>query len=275
MGAYKNAHEDYRIYSKMFDTIFDIAKVKEIREIELNYKYEREKLVDSLHFEEEKKILAVLAENEKVKRKLNSIIYLGILLLVSVFGFYSIRYFKKRWKASNAEQIELNKKLQLTKSESKKRLDVLNSDIEGLTLEIDTRKEEITALMTESLQHIKTKEKLVGDLKKLASNDDEISVQNIITDLKSEAIEDSRLLMIKNHLEELNYEFFKKIKIKHPNLTKVDLEICSYLKLDLGRKEIAQLRFTSIEAVRKSRHRLRKKMNLSLDDDLEDYIKSI
>ena len=107
----------------------------------------------------------------------------------------------------------------------------MNNEIEGLGAEIHNKKQEITELMTESLKHLKSKEKLVDNLQKLASEEETISLQSIINDLKSEAIEDSRVLLIKNHLEELNFEFFKTIKAKHPNLTKTDLEICSYIRL--------------------------------------------
>jgi tetratricopeptide (TPR) repeat protein len=268
---YYNALEDYRRYSKLFDSIFNLNKAKEIREIELSYTFEKEKALDSLQFAQEKHILVLQNDKESFRKKL----YLSLIILASLIGFLSVNYFKKRWKMSKALGKELSEELSITKTESKQRLTVLNTEITTLNTEISSRKEEITELVTESLQHLKTKEKLVDNLKRVASKEDHISLKSIIADLNSDAIEDSRLSLIKTHLEELNFEFFKKIKEKHPNLTKTDIEICSYLRLSLGRKEIAALRFTSPEAVKKSRNRLRKKMNLSLDDDLEVYIKSI
>jgi len=169
-------------------------------------------------------------------------------------------------------QIIINKKIQRQKEEELVRL---SSNIEELTDAMHKKQEEISELHTKSFQQLKSKEKLVEHLQKVASNDESISVKNIIAELKSELLEDSQLTLIKNDIETLNQEFFQRIKELHPSLTKTDLEICSYLRISLSRREIARLRFTSVDAVKKSRNRLRKKMNLSPKIDLEDYIKSI
>ncbi|WP_299212167.1 7TM diverse intracellular signaling domain-containing protein [uncultured Aquimarina sp.] len=169
-------------------------------------------------------------------------------------------------------QIILNNRIQL---QTEKQLVKLSTDIEELSDRITEKEEEVSELRSETFQQLKSKEKLVENLKKVASNDESISIQNLIAGLKSELLEDSQLTLIKNDIETLNYEFAQRIKKIHPNLTKTDLEICIYLRMSLGRKEIARLRFTSIEAVKKSRSRLRKKMNLSKDINLEEYIKSI
>lgn len=169
-------------------------------------------------------------------------------------------------------QIVINKKIQKQKEDE---LIKLSSDILELSTAIHKKDEELLELRSKSYRELKSKELLVENLKKVASNDDSISIKNLIMDLKSELIEESQLHLIKNDIEALNQEFFERIKELHPNLTKTDLEICSYLRISLGRKEIARLRFTSVDAVKKSRNRLRKKMNLSETDNLEHYLKAI
>ena len=169
-------------------------------------------------------------------------------------------------------QIILNNRMQI---QTERQLTRLSSDIETMTDRISKKEEEISELRSETFQQLKSKEKLVENLKKVASNDASISIQNLIADLKSELLEDSQLMLIKNDIETLNHEFTGKLKEVHPNLTKTDLEICTYLRMSLGRKEIARLRFTSLDAVKKSRNRLRKKMGLTEDINLEEYLKAI
>lgn len=169
-------------------------------------------------------------------------------------------------------QIILNNKIQRKTEKEMLRLSV---DIAKMADRIDKKEKEITELRSETFQQLKSKEKLVENLKKVASNDTSVSIQNVIASLKSELLEDTQLTRIKNDIETLNHEFAQRIKTLHPNLTKTDIEICSYLRLSLDRKEIAKLRFTSIDAVKKSRYRLRKKINLSPEDDLDAYIKEI
>ncbi|MDY8138018.1 tetratricopeptide repeat protein [Aquimarina sp. 2201CG5-10] len=275
MKQYEPALTYYRKYSKANDSVFSVAKAKEIREIELRHEFSQQKLKDSIQFTEERKVILAQAETQSVKKKLYLVLFVITLILSLIIGYYGIRYFKIRWKKARLAKEELDQLLTLSTQKNEERMRQVQSEIEVLEKEITHKREEVTKLMAESLQHIQSKERLVDDLKKIASNEEEISIQSIIADLKSEVLEDSRLTRIKNDLEEINYDFFKRLSAKHPNLTKTDLEICSYLKLSLGRREIARLRFTSLEAVKKSRSRLRKRMNLQEEENLVDYIKSI
>lgn len=167
----------------------------------------------------------------------------------------------------------LNHKFQ---SEKEKLLNQLYSNINTLKSDIDYKIEEIETLKKDTFQQIKAKERMVDNLKKVAAAADEkISIQSLIADLKSELLEDSQLINIKNDIEGVNKDFVQRMKKVHPNLTNTDLEICMYIRMSLERKEIARLRYTTVEAVKKARYRLRKKMSLSSDTDLENYIKSI
>ena len=67
-------------------------------------------------------------------------------------------------------------------------------------------------------------------------------------------------------------KFMKKLKKAHPQLTPNDIRLCAYLRLNLSSKEIAPLFNISPRSVEIKRYRLRKKMNLSHDDNLTDYI---
>ena len=171
-----------------------------------------------------------------------------------------------------AFQIILNNRIQ---KQTERKLVKLAFDIEHMSKNIQQKQQEIVELRSETFQQLKSKEKLVENLKKVASKDESISIQNLIVNLKSELLEDSQLNRIKNDIETLNHEFAERLKLAHPNLTKTDIEICSYIRLSLSRKEIAKLRFTTVEAVKKSRSRLRKKMNLSTGENLDEHIKSI
>ena len=65
------------------------------------------------------------------------------------------------------------------------------------------------------------------------------------------------------------------IKSLHPNLSKTDTEICSLIRIGLSRKEVANLRNTSLDAVKTARFRLKKKLNLSAEEALDDYINTL
>ncbi|MBQ4820682.1 tetratricopeptide repeat protein [Aquimarina sp. MMG016] len=251
---FEKALRDYRRFFKVYDTVFNLQKAKEIRELELRNQFRQEKLTDSLAFAKQKALIAKELEKEKATTIRNFII-IGILLILGVSLYMYNR-----------------KRLQLEKIQREH----LEEELEETEKKVETREEEISTLITESIQQIQTKKRLVEDLKKISDKENsDITLKSVIAELKADDLEDSKLLMIRSNLEALNFEFYKQVKSIHPNLTPTDLEICSYVKLDLSGKEIAKLRNTSIDAVKKARHRLKKKLELSENEDLDTYILSL
>ncbi len=69
-----------------------------------------------------------------------------------------------------------------------------------------------------------------------------------------------------------NQEFHKSLKQKYPKLTFDDLRLCSYLKQRFLNIEIAEFLETSPEAVYTRKSRLRQKLNLQPDQDINDFL---
>lgn len=72
--------------------------------------------------------------------------------------------------------------------------------------------------------------------------------------------------------DQAHENFFKRLKQSFPDLTQSDLKLCAYLKLNLSSKEIAPLLNISIRGVEIRRYRLRKRLALTSDDNLVEYI---
>ena len=73
-------------------------------------------------------------------------------------------------------------------------------------------------------------------------------------------------------MDELHQDFFKKLKDKFPGLSNNDLRLCAYLKIGLNSKEIADILNIQPSSAYISRSRLRKKLNLGVDEDLHDFL---
>lgn len=71
--------------------------------------------------------------------------------------------------------------------------------------------------------------------------------------------------------DEINDDFLKKIKSRHPQLTPTDLKLCAYLQLNMSSKEIAQLMNISLRGVEISRYRLRKKLQLPTEMSFQEF----
>lgn len=77
------------------------------------------------------------------------------------------------------------------------------------------------------------------------------------------------------HFDDLNDGFLNKLKKQYPQLTNSDLKVCTYIKLNLTTKEIAQLLNITVRGVEVSRYRIRKKMGLQTEQSLATFFNQI
>ena len=78
-----------------------------------------------------------------------------------------------------------------------------------------------------------------------------------------------------NHFQEINSKFIKSLKEKHNDLTLNDIRYISYIYMNLSTKEIASIFNITIEACRKRKERISKKLNLENSNDLYAYLSSL
>ena len=83
-------------------------------------------------------------------------------------------------------------------------------------------------------------------------------------------VEDDKNLFESN-FNDVHDSFLKKLKNEFPDLTAADLKLTAYLKMNLSSKEIAPLFNISIRGLENKRYRLRKKLNLTNDANLNDF----
>jgi DNA-binding CsgD family transcriptional regulator len=67
-------------------------------------------------------------------------------------------------------------------------------------------------------------------------------------------------------------DFFDNILDATPNLISSELEICALLKLNLSTKEIAIATNSTVKAIENKKYRIRRKMDLSTETDINLYI---
>ena len=248
-GQYKKAFEHLNTYLQIEEANNKIIKDNTFLYYQSKFETER-KDQEIFKKKTEIELLSKDKEIEKQKRRLTVAILL-IVFLISFMIFYVL------WR----------------KAKRKRR--ALAREIVDLNTEVTTKKEEVNELLAETIIHLRSKEKLAENLSKLSHEEEGVSLRSIIADLKADKLEDSKIVILKQNIESLNYEFLKSLKNQHPNLTKTDIEVCSFIKIGLSRKEISNLRKTSIDAIKSTRFRLKKKLNLGADQSLDEYIKSI
>ncbi|MEM9076345.1 MAG: tetratricopeptide repeat protein [Bacteroidota bacterium] len=251
---YKNALTYYTTHKLLLVKRMNLKNARKIAQKDAAFTYEKQKAIDSLRFVQQKN------EAEKaIKRKADLrfwaiSVLLVLFVLIAIITYLAI---KKRTIEAEAEALSQHEKNTV------------------LTMEVSQQKQEILALVDENITHQRQKAQLKQNLEKLAKREEGVTLKSILIDLKTNGIDDSKLNMVKDNINEITYDFKRKIRKKHPELSKTDIEICSFIKLGLSRKEIANLRNTSIYAIKSSRYRLKKKIGLSKEENLMNYLDSI
>lgn len=77
------------------------------------------------------------------------------------------------------------------------------------------------------------------------------------------------------HFEQVHPRFFDNLQSRYPDLTQNDLKLCAYCRIGLSLKEVARILNISPDSVKKNRYRLRKKLLLKDDENLDDFIANL
>jgi len=189
-------------------------------------------------------------------------IILTILLFIALNGFYK-RYYKRQQELA----LDRTKKdMELKALESEKQIVELNNA--NLKQDIDSRNRELAV----STMNMINKNKTLNAIKNALLKTEKVEDINAIVKLVDKTIEDEEdWNFFEEAFNHADKDFFRKVKEQHPSLTANDLKLCVYLRLNMSSKEIAPLLNISSRSVEIKRYRLRKKLHLSRDINLNDY----
>tara|TARA_R110002012_G_C11664203_1_gene612505 strand:+ start:614 stop:2512 length:1899 start_codon:yes stop_codon:yes gene_type:complete len=246
LGNLKDALVDHEMFKAVNDTIFNTAKSQQISELRTIYETEKKEQQIALQENE----IVLLEEKQRAAILQNTLLIVGIIALISLFGllYYGIRQKMKRNKVLKekiAAELEFKKK-ELT--------------IHALNL---ARKNETLENLKHKAQELKEKENIGAGYNQL--------IRSINFDLQ----DDDNWENFSRYFEEVHKDFNKNIKIKYPEVSSNELRLLALLKMNLSSKEIASILNISAEGIKKARYRLRKKLNLTTEDSLQDLILSL
>ncbi len=133
-----------------------------------------------------------------------------------------------------------------------------------------------TMLLTHKNQKMnQVKNKISMFSKSIDNKELKKDLSEIVETISSEFEVEKDWNRFEEHFNDVHKDFLKKLKENYPQLSLTYLRLCSYLKLDLSTKEIASLMNISQRGVEKSRSRLRKKLDLSPEENLNRFIAEI
>lgn len=259
-GDYKNALKFQQLVNEYSSKNFDQQKALKAQKLEIEY--QTEKANNELRF---------LKEREKSQQQKN-FLYTCIAIASMLFLFFLFRsyHFRLRYSLQREKQLELEKQdselqLKLEKEEQAR----LKAEQQLLEVQQQQLKKEVMANVLQ-LEH---KNQMLYNLKDKLAGGDEVNIKKI---LKEEMILDSDFEQAKLQIQQVHADFFQLLNERaQRKLTLLDLKLCAYVYLQMDTRQIAQLMHVEAKSVRMSRYRIKQKLGLDKDEDLNAFLQSL
>ncbi|TDQ14779.1 ligand-binding sensor domain-containing protein [Algoriphagus boseongensis] len=206
------------------------------------------------------------------------ILSIGVICVL----FLGFRWLDKKHKSETQElEQEKNKALlrkdseieSLTQKSEKEIMKLRNSKLQA---EVDFKNQELTS----SAMHLIQKNQLLNTVKN--------SLKNLVKDEKSSPLNTQLNRLIKQidkdleggeewtqfaeNFDQVHGNFITRLKEKYPDLTPQEIKFSAYIRMNLNTKEIANLLGISVRGVEIGRYRVRKKLGLTRQDNLSDFL---
>lgn len=224
------------------DSIFNIDKAKQIDELQTQY-------------EAAKKDAEIITLNKNAEidatRKRALSIGLVLLFITAASIIYSILQRRKKEKELAAEKLRsANEQLEFKKKE-----------LTAKALQLAKKNEFLQSLEQE-----------VSDLQSSVDNAVGKTSSKISRMIQRDIADDEAWNQFGKEFSSVHQEFLNRLRERYGKFTKGEMRLISLLRMNMNSKDIASILGVSDQGVKKARYRLRKKMNLEPNDDIQGII---
>lgn len=179
---------------------------------------------------------------------------------------------------ANLEQQDLIRKkdLQLKEEFDRSKLKQIHYEQEKHILEITHKNKELSILAMQIAHKneliLKIREYLTTIAEKNHTSDLKKILAHLFEYIDNDSAHDKEWKEFQEHFDLVHSSFLRKLKATYPNISPALLKLSAYLRVKMSNKQIARLMNTTVESVMKSRYRLREKLKLMPDENLDDFI---
>jgi DNA-binding CsgD family transcriptional regulator len=138
-----------------------------------------------------------------------------------------------------------------------------NQELVSATLHI-TQKNEMLNTVRIALDKIKSKSLGPAEMQQ--------EIEQVVRMVQNDANLDADWESFVHNFDTIHNDFFKRLKEQFPSLRTNDFKLCAYLRLNLTSKDVSKLMNISTRSVETNRYRLRKKLELSNDTNLTEFL---
>lgn len=188
--------------------------------------------------------------------------FLFCLALFSIF-FFQRRSFKTEKAVLESEVFKSEEEMEKIKKEKlEEQIRFKNKELAMTTMNLLQKEETLNAIRQEVQK--------AGN--KIKDSQAKKEIKKIINHLNSNERFEGDWDNFSLHFDQVHHDFLKRLTDQFPALTPKDQKLCAYLRMNLSTKEIAPLLKISVRGVEISRYRLRKKIELDKEINLNAFM---
>lgn len=195
-------------------------------------------------------------ENQEAERKL----FIVVIILCLLIFFFIYRALKNRIIKQRQEKII---------SENKKK--IIDLELERLKNNVAEKNKKLSAKALYLSGRNELIEEVIDSLNEVPAITLNRNVTNHIKTLKNHLRVDDEWDDFINYFEQVNPNFLKALQSKHPQLTASDIRFICYMYMNLDVKEISTIFNITVEATKKRKQRIAKKMDIDMDT-MHEYL---
>jgi tetratricopeptide (TPR) repeat protein len=260
-GNYKVAFENYKSYITYRDSLINETSAKITTQTEMNYAFEKKEAAAKA--EQDRKDLLAIADAKRRKIITGSIILILIMLIMVVILLLQQQRIKY-----NGDRILSEKENALLKLEKQR----MEEELSGSKRLLDNYMENILK-KNELLEQFNLEIEKLRNLKSRELYEERIGHLDTLN--KAAILTEDDWNKFKEMFEQVHKGFFVRLKERMPDLTPAETRLVCLTKLKLDTKQMAGILGVSVTTIRQTRYRLRKKLGLSEEDNIDDISESI
>lgn len=233
------------LVDRIISAFLQVQTIRFQRDAEV-YRLESEAAVQALRFSRRMTLALVLA----------GAIGIGLLVL----------FMRKRKRA-----LDLAHRLAVVELQTKE------LEAQAMAQALEIQKRDITTVALHNIQVLDTRRRMVERLMDIVrqKKNAEDALRGFIAELQSMEQVGDRTRLVQENIDRANAEFYQTLSARFPTLSKAEVELCGYLRVNLSSKDIAVLKNIAPASVKMSKNRLRKKLGILPDADLYAFVQGL
>ncbi len=269
--TYEEYHKALGDYKKVISFSNEASRLKDsIERVEEKIRFDTQADLSRIVMERSKKSYEqekILRLKEEEKSEVTTWILIMSIAIFVLFIFVIMSHFRFRVRRAKAAKLI---------EEERANVEKLKNEV--LQAEIASKKQDLVDFAVNISYNQKWAKELLGrikEIKQLKGRSKGKGYEILEKEIKYKVMAEEEIIDFQNRVDLLSNEFYHSLKLQFPFLTKSEIKLCSLIRLNIDNPEIALMQNINLSSVYQNRSRLRTRMKLNPDQDLDTFISEI